>query len=364
MQRCALFHPLANFVCLMLLVGLFMGLVNLKKDLRRQGTILVEISKRLERAEAVMVQRQRVEAAFKMPKNDRDIMEGGIEGRVSRLEARSQKAHELLLGFVYSRAPPAVRHFYIYPSDLVEELTTLDQDSPQLAMHIRKNLFAYPPVHILQNMLPPKDMSRGNGQVLRHIFKDMKHGFFVECGALDGLSLSNTFYLERLLGWTGVLIEPEPQNFYEVLRKKRNVLSIPTCLSRSKRPQLVPFTFGWYAYAKIDTQSPISENTNNVLCVPFYSILRAINRTNIDLFSLDIEGHELDVLRTIPWDKVDIKVLIVEFANIEEGKDALAAFMKRQGYAIFPSSRQEESVGGWAQEDYIFVKKDAGLNEE
>lgn len=46
-----------------------------------------------------------------------------------------------------------------------------------------------------------------------------------------------------------------------------------------------------------------------VQCFPFYSILLAVNRTRVDFFSLDIEGHELKVLKTIPFHKVDIRVL-------------------------------------------------------
>ena len=46
----------------------------------------------------------------------------------------------------------------------------------------------------------------------------------------------------------------------------------------------------------------------SVQSFPIYSILLALNRTTVDFFSLDVEGFELDVLRTIPWDKVDIKV--------------------------------------------------------
>jgi FkbM family methyltransferase len=44
----------------------------------------------------------------------------------------------------------------------------------------------------------------------------------------------------------------------------------------------------------------------SVQCFPLYSILLALNRTTVDFFSLDVEGFELEVLRTIPWDKVDI----------------------------------------------------------
>ena len=50
-----------------------------------------------------------------------------------------------------------------------------------------------------------------------------------------------------------------------------------------------------------------SEETK-VTCFPFHSILFSIGNPPIDYFSLDIEGLELDVLKTIPWDKVNIKV--------------------------------------------------------
>ena len=45
-----------------------------------------------------------------------------------------------------------------------------------------------------------------------------------------------------------------------------------------------------------------------VVCLPLISILNAIGNPRIDYFSLDIEGAELAVLKTIPWEKVDIKV--------------------------------------------------------
>ena len=45
-----------------------------------------------------------------------------------------------------------------------------------------------------------------------------------------------------------------------------------------------------------------------VVCLPLTYILNAIGNPKIDYFSLDIEGAELAVLKTIPWEKVDIKV--------------------------------------------------------
>ena len=49
--------------------------------------------------------------------------------------------------------------------------------------------------------------------------------------------------------------------------------------------------------------------TIKIQCFPFYSVLLALNQTIVDYFSLDIEGHEKRILETIPWNKVDIKVL-------------------------------------------------------
>ena len=47
-------------------------------------------------------------------------------------------------------------------------------------------------------------------------------------------------------------------------------------------------------------------------CLPLYSMLMALDNPIVDYMSLDIEGAEEAVLKTIPWDKVDIKVISLE----------------------------------------------------
>jgi hypothetical protein len=102
------------------------------------------------------------------------------------------------------------------------------------------------------------------------------------------------------------MIEADPKNFGEALTKGRNVTLVPACLSLTTKAKLTKFTFGVGAISKID--QGFSSKSINVQCLPLYSILLALNQTTVDLFSLDIEGNELDVLRTIPFDKVNIKV--------------------------------------------------------
>ena len=56
----------------------------------------------------------------------------------------------------------------------------------------------------------------------------------------------------------------------------------------------------------------MSYNIFQLQCLPLVSLLFALGNPTVNFFVLDIEGFELAVLRTIPWDKVDIEVLSVE----------------------------------------------------
>jgi hypothetical protein len=82
---------------------------------------------------------------------------------------------------------------------------------------------------------------------------------------------------------------------------------IPACLSLSDKPKVSAFEVGKQMQGKIVEGKNVS-GTVNVQCLPLYSVLLAVKRTTVDVFSLDVEGNELEVLKTIPFDKVDIKV--------------------------------------------------------
>ena len=53
----------------------------------------------------------------------------------------------------------------------------------------------------------------------------------------------------------------------------------------------------------------------------------------IDFMSLDVEGAELAVLSSIPWDRVDIELLMVEFNHIDE--QVLDDIMNKAGYSLY-----------------------------
>ena len=91
-----------------------------------------------------------------------------------------------------------------------------------------------------------------------------------------------------------------------------------------------------------------------VYCFPLYSILLAMNQTHVDYFSLDVEGFELEILKTIPFDKLDITTFSVEYAHAPKGGKEYIEFMKQNGYKLHSTLHSDAAT---YCEDYIFVKE-------
>ncbi len=69
-----------------------------------------------------------------------------------------------------------------------------------------------------------------------------------------------------------------------------------------------------------------------VQCFPFFSFIAALDIKVVDFLSLDVEGDELKILKTIPFDRVFIKVIAVEIVTSEEGQEPYKKFMESKGY--------------------------------
>jgi len=68
-----------------------------------------------------------------------------------------------------------------------------------------------------------------------------KGGFFFEAGAFDGENLSNSLLFELKYGWTGLLVEPNPDAFAKMKGKRRRAWLSPKCLSTKTTPEIVEF---------------------------------------------------------------------------------------------------------------------------
>ena len=64
-------------------------------------------------------------------------------------------------------------------------------------------------------------------------------GFFLDCGASDGEWYTNTLWVEKHLGWNGILIEADPRPLKSLLTKNRKAFIGNFCLSNTTHPQIV-----------------------------------------------------------------------------------------------------------------------------
>ena len=160
-------------------------------------------------------------------------------------------------------------------------------------------------------------------KVVDQYYKQKTNGIFLEVGAGDGILFSNSLFFERERIWTGLLIEPTGYLFRRLLKVHRKAYAVNVCLYVENRIKIVKF-YGADVLGGIEkvmegqmlNQAKAGAShveATDTLCIPVYSILEAIKMHHINFFSLDVEGAELEILKTIPFDKVKIDIFLIEY---------------------------------------------------
>ena len=173
-------------------------------------------------------------------------------------------------------------------------------------------------------------------------------GVFLEVGAIDGLYASNTYYLERMRGWSGILIEPVPYFFRECVRhrKKSKVFNCALVSSDYKHPT-VPMVFASCGETAVkSTTSPDGEKRSDknkqratehgryefdAPARTLTSVLEEAGVSEIDFFSLDVEGYEIQVLSGLDMVRFRPKWLLVECLT-PESKAGMQDFLSARNY--------------------------------
>ena len=149
-----------------------------------------------------------------------------------------------------------------------------------------------------------------------NFFKNKKYGNYIELGALDGILYSNTKFFEDTLNWTGILIEPHLIKYNNLTENRKNNYTFNELVSCENQPLKFQYIDNIEAVSSVTTTQPISHNGDNgwfrkynsitVTMVPksLTDIIKKTPYTHFDLLSLDVEGHELEVLKSIDFNKL------------------------------------------------------------
>jgi len=188
----------------------------------------------------------------------------------------------------------------------------------------------------------------GEDMILRRVFEHRSIGFYVDVGAHHPKRFSNTYYFYKR-GWSGINIDAMPgsMKLFKRLRPRDINLEIPVGPGLNS---LTYFIFNEPALngfdARLSQQRDSSDNAYNVIKTidlqtrTLESILDEFlpqNKT-IDFLSVDVEGLDLEVLKSNNWKKYKPEYILVEILDSslsELHSNEINKFMKSHGYKIY-----------------------------
>jgi hypothetical protein len=260
-------------------------------------------------------------------------------------------------------------------------------DTHTLYKYIRNSIIGHPlrGYNLDQQALHSYSQASQDKVVLK-ILSGRRKGFFVECGASNGETFSNTLTLEMRFDWDGLLIEANPNLFKILLGKGRKAYSLNACLSitnETKRMAFYPAGLLGGLQEGFDSShkkaigfTQTTPETKYITCYPLQDVMAAFGRDHIDYFSLDVEGPEVPILRTIPFEHLKIDVMTVEYTvwdgrriDVPASKAKLAEIRElmqstglydEYGLVHIDSEKKLEDLEGTGL-DVVFVRKDLNV---
>lgn len=163
-------------------------------------------------------------------------------------------------------------------------------------------------------------------------------GFFVEFGATDGKTLSNTFLLEKEFAWSGILAEPGR-------RWKKQLLAERSCIISDKAVWTVSGESFEFREALIGELSTLGEfvgsdvhsgirsgRTYKVKTISLNDLLDSGDAPqHVDFMSIDTEGSELEILSGFDFNRRTFGLIAIEH-NLTERREQIASLMAANGY--------------------------------
>jgi len=173
----------------------------------------------------------------------------------------------------------------------------------------------------------------GEDRLLAEMFSQKK-GTCVEIGALDGVRHSNTYHFEQR-GWTCILVEPNPISCQAIrLRRKARLFECAVSDTTGELDFVVsdelPELSGFQPFVERIHREHGTTRSVKVKVRTLNDVLGEASMDSIDFMTIDVEGHELSVLRGLSLDRWKPRVVIVEDGS--EGTDCSVELAMRAAH--------------------------------
>ena len=203
--------------------------------------------------------------------------------------------------------------------------------------------------------------------VIENIFRNKKKGFYIDVGCQHPIKNNNTYLLNKK-GWKGINIDLDKDNIdlFNISRPYDENINIAISneigetdlfFYHKKSPiNTINKKISEYQNAKVTQIKKIKTDTlNNIISASKY------NNSKFDLLSIDVEGHELQVLQGLDFDRYSPDVIIVEFLDLSISKleiknQSIENLFKTDLYKFLISKNY--TFVNFIYADLIFVKKE------
>jgi hypothetical protein len=182
------------------------------------------------------------------------------------------------------------------------------------------------------------------------IFNGYKNGVFMDVGAHNGVSLNNTLYFEKNNNWSGVNIEPIKKVFDELVINRPNCININCAVSNFDGISEFLCNEGYTemisglknSFDPRHTTRLLNENqkygsttkTIDVDTKRIETICDEYNIKHINYLSIDVEGGEFNVIKSINFDKLFIDVIGFE-NNYADVSTPIMEYLNKKNFITF-----------------------------
>jgi FkbM family methyltransferase len=181
---------------------------------------------------------------------------------------------------------------------------------------------------------------QGEDRFLYENFLNYRDGIFIELGAMNGITFSNSLFFEQELNWKGILIEPTYQ-YNQLIQNRPNCFNFNYAVSEIdgevefignealggiRNTMHDNHFYGW----KLNEQTSYLVKSK-----PIKKIIDEINEkiNKVDFFSIDVEGGELEVLNTYDWE-IPTYVILIEMSHDIDRNEKCRELLKSKNFTF------------------------------
>tara|TARA_R110000787_G_scaffold64806_11_gene146245 strand:+ start:4968 stop:5666 length:699 start_codon:yes stop_codon:yes gene_type:complete len=183
-------------------------------------------------------------------------------------------------------------------------------------------------------------------------YNNKNYGYFVEIGSSDGICLSNTYLLEKEFGWGGICVEALPSKFEDLKNNRPNAICINKPIYSESNIE-VNFDIAHVCdllsgislnIDKHKTQVDKDKTTIKLTTLSLNDLLENCNAPKfIEYLSLDTEGSEFEILKTLNFDKYKFGYIDLEHNFVEPRRSNIKQLLENNGYKYLGQNQFDDT---------------------